>query len=180
MPSRSARGHQQFHNPRALDAKMAWHGGGLWWVSKKEGRDEGVRIVGRELDQLGRFLTMVAEHKHAIGFDGTILIEPGIDAVAAAGAAIGGRLHLAGGGARSPAYRQVTSDCWGAPVRVPDAEEAVATGACVQAAPHLGMGISDTAEAWHLGAGPDVEPAPNADAAAIRAAYRHAARSSTG
>ena len=32
--------------------------------------------VGRELDQLGRFLTLVVEHKHAIGFDGTILIEP--------------------------------------------------------------------------------------------------------
>ena len=29
-----------------------------------------------ELDQLGRFLTMVVEHKHAIGFDGTILVEP--------------------------------------------------------------------------------------------------------
>ncbi len=32
--------------------------------------------VGRELDQLGRFLTMVVEHKHDIGFDGMILIEP--------------------------------------------------------------------------------------------------------
>ncbi len=32
--------------------------------------------VGRELDQLGRFLTMVVEHKHHIGFGGTILIEP--------------------------------------------------------------------------------------------------------
>ncbi|MGI8794124.1 MAG: xylose isomerase [Acidimicrobiales bacterium] len=30
----------------------------------------------RELDQLGRFLTMVVEHKHAIGFEGTLLIEP--------------------------------------------------------------------------------------------------------
>jgi xylose isomerase len=30
----------------------------------------------RELDQLGRFLTMVVEHKHDIGFHGTILIEP--------------------------------------------------------------------------------------------------------
>jgi xylose isomerase len=30
----------------------------------------------RELDQLGRFLTMVVEHKHDIGFDGAILIEP--------------------------------------------------------------------------------------------------------
>jgi len=30
----------------------------------------------RELDQLGRFLTMVVEHKHRIGFAGAILIEP--------------------------------------------------------------------------------------------------------
>src|SRR5690606_23130112 len=30
----------------------------------------------RELDQLGRFMTMVVEHKHRIGFEGTILIEP--------------------------------------------------------------------------------------------------------
>ena len=30
----------------------------------------------RELDQLGRFLTLVVEHKHRIGFGGTILIEP--------------------------------------------------------------------------------------------------------
>jgi xylose isomerase len=32
--------------------------------------------VGQELDQLGRFLTMVVEHKHKIGFKGAILIEP--------------------------------------------------------------------------------------------------------
>jgi xylose isomerase len=32
--------------------------------------------LGRELDQLGRFLTLVVEHKHRIGFTGTILIEP--------------------------------------------------------------------------------------------------------
>ncbi len=30
----------------------------------------------RELDNLGRFLTLVVEHKHKIGFNGTILIEP--------------------------------------------------------------------------------------------------------
>ena len=30
----------------------------------------------RELDQLGRFMTLVVEHKHRIGFQGTILIEP--------------------------------------------------------------------------------------------------------
>jgi xylose isomerase len=32
--------------------------------------------MGRELDQLGRFFSMVVDHKHRIGFDGTILIEP--------------------------------------------------------------------------------------------------------
>ncbi len=32
--------------------------------------------LARELDQLGRFLTMVVEHKHHIGFGGTILLEP--------------------------------------------------------------------------------------------------------
>lgn len=30
----------------------------------------------RELDQLGRFMNMVVEHKHKIGFEGTLLIEP--------------------------------------------------------------------------------------------------------
>lgn len=30
----------------------------------------------QEKDQLGRFLNLVVEHKHMIGFDGTILIEP--------------------------------------------------------------------------------------------------------
>jgi xylose isomerase len=32
--------------------------------------------VARELDQLGRFLNLVVEHKHRIGFKGMILIEP--------------------------------------------------------------------------------------------------------
>ena len=32
--------------------------------------------IRRELDQLARFLTLVVEHKHRIGFTGTILIEP--------------------------------------------------------------------------------------------------------
>ncbi|NOX31674.1 MAG: xylose isomerase [Actinobacteria bacterium] len=30
----------------------------------------------RELDQLGRFMTMVVEHKHEIGFEGMLLLEP--------------------------------------------------------------------------------------------------------
>ncbi len=32
--------------------------------------------MGRELDQLGRFLNLVVEYKHKIGYEGTILLEP--------------------------------------------------------------------------------------------------------
>ncbi|WP_428391705.1 xylose isomerase [Lichenicoccus sp.] len=32
--------------------------------------------IGRELDQMGRFLSLVVEYKHRIGFAGAILIEP--------------------------------------------------------------------------------------------------------
>ena len=32
--------------------------------------------LAREADQLGRFMALVAEHKHKIGFNGTLLIEP--------------------------------------------------------------------------------------------------------
>ena len=32
--------------------------------------------IGQELDQLGRFVSMVVEHKHKVGFQGAILLEP--------------------------------------------------------------------------------------------------------
>ncbi len=32
--------------------------------------------IGHELDQLGRFMSMVVEHKHKIGYSGQLLIEP--------------------------------------------------------------------------------------------------------
>ncbi len=82
----------------------------------------------------------------------------GLDALAEAGASVDGRLHLIGGGARSPAYRQILADLHGAPIRVPDADETVATGGAVQAAAILGRAFGDTATAWGLGAGVDVEP----------------------
>lgn len=104
----------------------------------------------------------------------------GVAALASAGASVGGRLHLVGGGARSPAYRQIAADCWGAPVRVPHAEEAVATGACVQAAQFVGLSLPDAAEAWNLGAGDDVEPSPDASAQPVRDAYRQAAAAAAG
>jgi xylose isomerase len=47
----------------------------LW--GGREGYDSLLNTdVRRELDQYARFLSMVVEHKHKIGFKGTILIEP--------------------------------------------------------------------------------------------------------
>ena len=42
--------------------------------------------MGRELDQMGRFLAMVVDYKHKIGFTGTILIDPLNLTIQAAGA----------------------------------------------------------------------------------------------
>jgi xylulokinase len=82
----------------------------------------------------------------------------GREALAAAGAAVDGRVHLIGGGARSPAYRQILADLIGASIRVPDADETVATGGAVQAAAMLGRSFANTATAWDLGAGIDIGP----------------------
>ena len=47
----------------------------LW--GGREGYDSLLNTdLGRELDQYGRFLSMVVEHKHRIGFKGAILLEP--------------------------------------------------------------------------------------------------------
>jgi len=47
----------------------------LW--GGREGYDSLLHTdLGAELDRYGRFLSMVVEHKHRIGFKGTILIEP--------------------------------------------------------------------------------------------------------
>jgi xylulokinase len=59
---------------------------------------------------------------------------------------------LVGGGARSAAYRQVFAELCDVPVSVADADEAVATGACVQAAAlALGCDHADVIAAWGLG-----------------------------
>ena len=71
-----------------------------------------------------------------------------------------GRLLLTGGGARSAVYRQLLADLSGRAVTIPEVEEAVATGACVQAASVLLQREPvDIAEAWSLGGGDVVEPA---------------------
>jgi xylulokinase len=73
----------------------------------------------------------------------------GLDALRRAGVAVDGRLVLAGGGARSAAFRQVLADLSGRPVEVLGEEELVARGACVQAAAVLhGRDVLEVAEAW--------------------------------
>ncbi|MGB8860029.1 MAG: xylulokinase [Ilumatobacteraceae bacterium] len=63
------------------------------------------------------------------------------------------RVVLVGGGARSAAVRQVFASLSDLPVGTADADEAVATGACVQAAAvALGQSHAEVAERWGLGA----------------------------
>lgn len=71
------------------------------------------------------------------------------------------RIFLVGGGSRSRAYRQILADLAGVEVVVPTADEAVALGACVQAAAvATGHGIREVIETWGLGTGTVVEPSP--------------------
>ena len=62
---------------KALEVTHALGGANYVLWGGREGYDTILNTdIGRELDQLGRFLTMVVEHKHRIGFTGTILVEP--------------------------------------------------------------------------------------------------------
>ncbi len=96
----------------------------------------------------------------------------GLDALAAVGASTGGRRFLVGGGARSAAYRQRLADLSGSAIVVPDADEAVATGAAVQAAMVTGEERSTIAERWVLGTGETIAPAR--DGGARRGVYAEA------
>jgi len=61
----------------ALDATLRLGGSNYVLWGGREGYETLLNTdMGRELDQLGRFLSLVVEHKHKIGFKGTILIEP--------------------------------------------------------------------------------------------------------
>ena len=106
----------------------------------------------------------------------------GLDALGAAGVPTTGRLFLIGGGSRSGAFRRVVADLTGRSVHVPDADEHVATGACLQAAavwrvregrPTDGL-LSELTANWRLGGGTVVEPDMSVDRTAIRSSYRTA------
>ncbi len=84
----------------------------------------------------------------------------------------GGPLVAVGGGSRSPAYRRALADLSGRSVEVPDLDEAVATGACVQAAAVVsGRSPDEVRASWGFGRPVRVEPDATVDAAAVRSAY---------
>ncbi|VAW12807.1 Xylose isomerase [hydrothermal vent metagenome] len=61
----------------ALDVTHRLGGANYVLWGGREGYETGLNTdIGREMDQMGRFLAMVVEYKHKIGFSGTILIEP--------------------------------------------------------------------------------------------------------
>jgi xylulokinase len=108
----------------------------------------------------------------------------GLDALAATGLALGGRLILVGGGARSEGYRQVLADLAQRPVFVPEDghrqtdwhTDWAAVGACVQAAAVLlGTSPEQVIEAWGADEGTVVNPIVDPDTARqVRAAYQTA------
>jgi len=61
----------------ALEATHRLGGANYVLWGGREGYDTLLNTdLARELDQLGRFLSLVVDHKHRIGFQGTILVEP--------------------------------------------------------------------------------------------------------
>ncbi len=61
----------------AMDATLKLGGENYVLWGGREGYETLLNTrVGHELDQMGRFLNMVVEYKHKIGFKGTILLEP--------------------------------------------------------------------------------------------------------
>jgi xylose isomerase len=62
---------------RCLEATQRLGGANYVLWGGREGYDTLLNTdMGRELDNLGRFLSLVVEHKHKIGFKGHILVEP--------------------------------------------------------------------------------------------------------
>ena len=87
--------------------------------------------------------------------------------------AIDGRLMLVGGGAQSTAMQRVVAGLAGMPVVVSDTDEAVATGAAVQAAAVLEqVDHSVIQERWGLGQGREVQGAEGVDGGDVRERYR--------
>jgi xylulokinase len=97
----------------------------------------------------------------------------GREGLLAAGVELAGTAIAVGGGARSLATLQLLADLLGDEVVAPDADEATARGACVQAAAVAGRadvgGLMDLAKRWQPGARLRVSPRRTGrDLAALR------------
>ncbi len=100
----------------------------------------------------------------------------GLDALTEVGVDVSGRMFLIGGGARSGAYRRITAELADREIVVPDDDETVATGACVQAAAvQRGVDSAELSKEWNLGSGPVTRPVGDGAAEAVRTAYYRAA-----
>ncbi|MCB0046686.1 MAG: xylulokinase [Caldilineaceae bacterium] len=83
-------------------------------------------------------------------FEGVLLgLVAGHNVLKESGLAADGRVVVTGGGANSPAYRQVLADLLQSPVNLLDVPEATARGACVQAATVLtNQNVEQVRDAW--------------------------------
>jgi xylulokinase len=109
----------------------------------------------------------------AAAFEGVVCgLLDALDALAREVTVGDGPLLVVGGGSRSAAYRRAVADLSGRPVLVPDLDEAVATGACVQAAAALsGRDPDEVRSGWGIGGATSTSPDPEVDVAGIRRAY---------
>lgn len=101
----------------------------------------------------------------------------GVDRLQRCGVDLSGRFFLIGGGAKSKAYQTVFASLGDREIIVPDTDETVATGACVQAAACATSEThADIAQRWGLGSGKHVaipEPRPGDQSSSdIRDRYR--------
>ena len=97
------------------------------------------------------------------GFEGVICgLLDGLDELSKH-ADTSGRVFLVGGGAHSAAYRQILADLTGREIITSDLDEAVATGACLQAAATLlGRDIEQLRGEWSVGSRHVTAPIPAA------------------
>jgi xylulokinase len=87
------------------------------------------------------------------------------------------RIFLVGGGARSKAYQQIFADLSGTEIIIPDLQESVAAGACIQAAAVAKKcKVSDIIQTWGLGHGRVVEPKGGIPSQEIRERYSEIAK----
>ncbi len=102
----------------------------------------------------------------------------GLDALIDLGVEPTGRYFLIGGGSRSTAFQRAAADLIGDEIQVPANDQAVASGACVQAAALIsGQSFAEIADRWELGAGLRVTP-NDVDRLGIRSRYKAMAEQS--